>query len=154
MVTFVYPNLYEVAVYTQQNKVLTLKTIPEINQAIRDYLISKSKEYNTILKTQYTKSATYYQTNKSAFDFLDKISLATPNNRTQKYLDDDYFVKLLGDTNISNLAELLYYKNLPTYSRKQQQYVDQDLSAIRSNFDLSKKIAYVVSGYLSQHADW
>lgn len=69
LVQFIYPNLYEIQTYTGTDK-LTLKTIPQIKDTIKTYLIDKAKEYNSILQTQTTKKTQYYQQYSGQFDFL------------------------------------------------------------------------------------
>jgi len=60
-------------------------------------------------------------------------------------LSEDFFVSLIGNQRISELAELLYYQTLPVYSKKNESYVDKDLDAIRTAFDVNKKISYILS---------
>ncbi|MDD3263232.1 MAG: VCBS repeat-containing protein [Candidatus Absconditabacteria bacterium] len=152
VVTFVYPNLYDVSVYKQEGSNLVLKTIAEIQQGITAYLISKAKEYNQLLTKQEQKRQQYYNSDFAAFDFLAETdSLATPKNRTTELLSEDFFVNLIGNQRIFELAELMYYQTLPVYSKKNESYVDKDLDAIRTAFDVNKKISYILSGYLTHH---
>lgn len=154
LVTFVYPNVYDIPVYKQEWSILTLKTIEEINQSMLDYLLSKTKEYNTLLLAQEKTRQQHYNKNPAAFNFLaTSDSLASPNTRSTVYLPEDFFVSLIGKQRIYDLAELLYYQTLPVYTKQKETYVDKDLNATRTAFDLNKKISYIVSGYLTQHPD-
>lgn len=157
LVSFVYPNIYDVSIYKQEDSVLILKNINEINQSIVEYLISKTKEYNKLLSTQISNSNKYYIRNKTAFDFLaESDSLASPNTRSNnelKLLPEDFFVSLIWEQRIADLAELLYYQTLPVYAKQNETTIDKDLESTRTAFDLNKKIAYVISGYITQHPD-
>lgn len=154
LVSFSYPNLYEVSVYKNDSWKLLLKNVQEIEASILEYLTEKAKEYNQILLNQEKNRAIYYAKNPSAFDFLEKTDpLATPKNRTTSYLPEMYFVDLLWKQRISNIAELLYYQTLPVSSRFQTKYIDEDLEETRSQFDVNKKISYIVSWYLTEHPD-
>ncbi len=160
IVKFVYPNLYDVDVYDSQSWSLVLKTPEAIQKSITLYLINKAKEYNSILWQEQNKSAKYYTDNKSAFDKLTDNNktksllnlLASPSNRTTEYLPETYFVTTIKDQ-IPQIAELLYYQSLPSYLRTVQSNVSKDLNGIRNSFDVNKKISYVMSGYLTKHAD-
>ncbi|HCY21595.1 TPA: hypothetical protein DIC40_07285 [Patescibacteria group bacterium] len=119
-----------------------------------DYLLSKTKEYNTLLLAQEKTRQQHYNKNPAAFNFLaTSDSLASPNTRSTVYLPEDFFVSLIGKQRIYDLAELLYYQTLPVYTKQKETYVDKDLNATRTAFDLNKKISYIVSGYLTQHPD-
>ena len=67
------------------------------------------------LQTEQSAAAAYYQNSQAAFDFLaTQNSLATPN-RTYNLLPRDLFIIRLGEQRIKELAEALYYQNLPVY---------------------------------------
>lgn len=68
LVTFVYPDFYKVDVFKNQWGKKKLKSIPEIEEAIRSYLREKVSDYNKSLKGQYdarswlyNKSTNFYQ---------------------------------------------------------------------------------------------
>lgn len=154
LVTFTYPNMYDVSVYKEEWSVLVLKSIEEIHTSLLDYLTAKAKEYNRLLLTEENKRYQYYIKNKNAFDFLDDSdSLASPNTRSTAYLPEDFFVSLIGAQRIYDIAELLYYQTLPVYTKKNESYVDKDLAATRDAFDINKKISYILSWYLTEHDD-
>jgi hypothetical protein len=154
IVDFEYPNIYSVSVYKKVWPALKLKTINEIHQSIIDYLQEKAKEYNTLLAQQEQGRLAYYQSNSAAFDFLASVdSLASPNTRQTVYLPEAFFVDLLGEKNIIDLAEWLYYQTLPVYVKKQETTVDKDFEATRDMFDINRKIVYILSGYLTEHPD-
>jgi hypothetical protein len=131
-----------------------LKTPTEIQKSITLYLLTKATEYNNILTAQENKRVTYYTKYRDAFDLLGKSdALANPNSRKTKLLPANYFVDKLKDQ-IPQIAELLYYQSLPSYLRVAESDVSKDLSNIRNSFDVNKKIAYVMSGYLTKHDDY
>jgi len=155
IVKFTYPNLYDVSVYDNQNWSLILKTPEQIQNAIISYLTGKVVEYNKILKVQEGKRVSYYNGYKEAFTLLGQAdALASPGgSRTTQYLPDLYFVNILKDQ-IPQIAELLYYQSLPSYLRTAQSNISKDLNGIRNSFDINRKIWYVMSGYLTKHADF
>jgi hypothetical protein len=128
-----------------------LKSIPDIQQSIKKYLVDKIDEYNNKLQKEQSAASAYYQTSQAAFDFLaTQNSLATPN-RTYNLLPRDLFITRLGDTRIKELAEALYYQNLPVYQRRVSESVKDDMASLRSSFDPNQKVAYVVDTYLRQN---
>jgi hypothetical protein len=71
-VVFKMPNIYEIPVYTLKGNVAQLKTKAEILEALKNHLRESVREYNVKLRAQNAKASAYYQSNKNAFDFLQK----------------------------------------------------------------------------------
>lgn len=151
VVKLVYPNIYDIEVYKKEGTNLILKSPQEIEASIYLYLRNKVKEYNTLLSGQDAKKLKYYTDNASAFDFLFKADeLASAKDRKFKPLLEGFFIDLLWEEQISELAVLLYYQTLPVYSKKDSEFVEWDLNEIRSTFDINKKIWFIMSGYIRE----
>jgi len=56
----VYPNLYQVEVYKQENNKLVLKTVEEIETTIREYLKESVRNYNADLTQQLQDRTSFY----------------------------------------------------------------------------------------------
>ncbi len=175
-----YPNLYEVWVFKKVNDKLILKGTGEIKEAIKLYLTNKAKEYNILLDAQNKKKSQYYQTYAKQFTFLGQLdSIANPNTHNYSLLPTDYFINQLGgfldtlaqspkygekaiygdspsatiDDKLAIVAKMLYYQNIWRQERSYQTAVDQDMTAIKSSFDINHKISQVTKTYLTDGND-
>lgn len=173
-----YPNIYEVKTYKQQNNRWVLKTPSEIKSTIKTYLIGKADEYNTLLSAQLNKKNQYYQAFKNQFITLGQADTrANPNNHSYDILPSEYFVDRLieyldtleetygthyiygnqtpdtDDEKIDMLAKFLYQQNNPRPERTITTNVEDDISEIKSSFDINQKINNVVHTYLTKDND-
>lgn len=175
-----YPNLYEVKVFKQDDGKLVLKTIDEIKEAIKEYLINKAQEYNWLLNEQRDKKNNgYYSTQSAKFNILGTLDpLANPNNHNynQNPISEDFFIdKIIDyldtlenapeygqeaiygtndadttDEKLTMIAKLLYYQNITRPERVQQDTVMEDMMEIKDSFDINNKVSHVVQTYLTE----
>lgn len=182
MVRLNYPNLYDVEVYKKVDNKLILKTPTEIREAIKKYLTDKAIEYNTLLEAQKNKKSQRYSSLSNQFSFLDQLDpLANPIANIHNYnlLPTDYFINqiinfldtlenspeygkkaIYGNTwgtsideKLDMLAKLLQYQNITWPERLQQDTVAQDMTEIKSSFDINQKISQVAKTYLTEGSD-
>jgi len=168
-VTFIYPDLYKVEVYTWDNEKLTLLSPEEIANNIRNYLRAVVRKYNSYLTGQQAKAPAYYNQNKNAYDLLDDLDkLASPNyvwdnNRPYQLFDEDYLINLLVDKMNNNafftgnmwwyepiefLAHMMYYQNIERPERLVWETIQDDMDNIRESFDINQKIAHIYDNYI------
>ena len=168
-VTFIYPDLYKVEVYTWSNETLTLLSPDEIANNIRTYLRDVVKKYNSYLTWQQAKAPNYYNQNKNAYDLLDDLDkLASPNYvedyyRPYNLFDEDYLIDLLVDKMNHNaffswqmwwfepiefLAHMIYYQNIEWPERIVWESIQDDMDKIRESFDINQKISHIFDNYI------
>ncbi len=173
-----YPNIYEVNIYKQVGDKLILKEIPEIRDAIKEYLIKKAAEYNIILATQQSNKQQYYTTYGPQFDYLGQLDvLANPMNHTYDPIPTNYFIDKLidfldlleagfgskyvygedkpndDDEKLDMIAKLFYYQNITRKERLKQEKVDSDMMEIKASFDINKKTTQVANMYMTEGGD-
>lgn len=145
-----YPNLYATPVYNGTGAILTLKSPSEIEQSIKDFLISYVQGYNQKLQTTLAWRMNYYNTNPGAFNLLaQQNSLATPN-RTYNPIPETLFVDTLGADTIKQIAEILYYQNMPWQAKKSETFISDEITNLQENVDINQKISYVMDQYLRE----
>lgn len=152
-VMLIYPNLYQVEVFEQDGDKLTLKSVNDIEDAIRDYLKTIVQAYNEKLTDQLNGKSAFYSANSEAFNFLGAADTLGSPNRSYALINENYFVNLLGNDKIELIAELLHYHNLPWQERLHDNNVTDDIEQIRASFDINHKISEVVSEYLKVDND-
>lgn len=178
-----YPNLYEVNVFEKTGDTLILKTPEKIREAIVKYLREKAGEYNTLLNEQITKRNNgYYNSLSAQFNFLGQLDpLANPNTHTYSLnsIPADFFItKMIDyldtleaapeygkkaiygvseadttDEKLDMVAKLLYYQNITWPERMQQSGVIEDITEIKTSFDINQKTSYIINTYLKQGND-
>ena len=153
IVRFIYPNLYHVEVFYEDNWRQRLKDVNEIKEAIVDYLEKLVEEYNDKISNQSVNKDRYYDLHKEWFDFLDNVeSLVTPN-RSYQLIDDDYLSSFFDEDTINLIANLLYYQNVPWEEKISNNEIVDDIKQTRLDFDVNAKIAYIMSEYLKKDND-
>lgn len=153
LIELAYPNLYNVAVYSQSGDILTLKDPEDIQLAIQEYLRSLVEDYNDKLNNSLTNRLNYYNTNPAAFNLLAQHnSLATPN-RTYNLLDTNLFVDALWEDNIALISELMYYQNIARREKQIESNVSDSILLHQDTIDINAKIVNTLDTYLRKDND-
>lgn len=143
-----YPNLYGTPVYAQSGTILTLQSPEEIAQNIKTYLQSYVDQYNQKLQQQLAARGGYYNTNPGAFNLLAQHNQYATPNRTYNLIPNTIFIDALGDNTIQEIANILYYHNLPWQEKRVEPTIDGDMQQHYDNIDINQKIAHVMWEYL------
>lgn len=150
-VKILYPNLYNVPVYNNDNGVLTLETPEQIVDSMKNYLRDKVAAANALLAAENTKAAGYYGSKSAAFDYLGAADAqASPKSRTYAMLPQDFFIAALGEETIKSVAEVLYWQNLGWAKKSASSDIITDMNNTVKSLDINKKIAYVTESYLTK----
>lgn len=134
--------------YAQSGVILTLQSPEEIAQNIKTYLQSYVDQYNQTLQAQLSARAAYYGTNPGAFDLLAQHNAYATPNRTYNLIPNTIFIDALGEDTIQELANILYYHNLPRQEKRAEPTVDGDMQQHYDNIDINQKISHVMQEYL------
>jgi hypothetical protein len=177
VVTFKYPDLYEVAVYKDIGNKQILKTPTEILTALKTYLQNKVTEYNTQLGTQSGKKTQYYQANANAFNLLATIDPQATPNRTYNLLDQNFFINQLvnsldnlvtiygkeyiygdatpgtADDKLMLIAKILHQANSARPEKIKKTLVTDDIAQVQMNFNVNQRIAETTNTYLQSDND-
>lgn len=153
IVTFVYPNLYHVEVFSGEDK-QTLLSADDIKTHIIDYLHLAVENYNQQLLAQKTKAPSYYNSHKDAFDFLSGVTAHASPNRDYNLLPQDFFVDYLGDQAINSIAALLYRHNLPWSEKVSKTDVLDDIRTTLLHTDLNAKVSKSFTDYLTKQTGY
>lgn len=156
-IKFIYPNLFKVEVYKKDQNKIILKTIPEIEQAIKNYLKEELRVFNAKLEQENTKNLSNNAI--KGYEILKKINLkATPyetknSNTARKYkpIEEKEIIQAIGgEEQIKILAELLYYLNITNQQKESKNLIKDDIQSTRDNFDINQKTRYILKEYLSE----
>lgn len=178
-VTFIYPDLYKVEIFSwnTEDGILSLKSTWEIKIAIQNYLIEVVRKYNNYLSKQVQWHNTYYNSNKQAYDLLNRLDpLATPSHvwdevRPYVLFNENYLIQRL-ENSIKNspyfsweelaqsdpiwfIANMMYYQNISWQKKTIWSTIQDDYDAQRVDFDVNEKITYILDNYLvSDNNKW
>lgn len=147
-VELAYPNLYNVPVYTQSGNILTLQSPQEIAQNIKTHLQSYVDQYNQELQQQLAARGGYYNTNPGAFNLLAQHNQYATPNRTYNLISTTIFIDALWENTIQEIANVLYYHNLPRQEKRVEPTIDGDMQQHYDNIDINQKISHVMAEYL------
>lgn len=140
-----YPNLYDVPVYLKSWSTWTLQSTTGIKENIKTYLQDVVKEYNKILLAENDKIATYLSSNSKGFALLEKQNpLASPTNRKYNPIPEDFYVKQLNDEVLNQLADMLYIKSSPRWSKISQNTVAKTIDQSISTMHIENKIQNIM----------
>lgn len=146
-----YPDFFNVEVFSGDDA-HTLKSIPEINLAVKDYLIKKVRRYNEQIKLQNDNRSSYYNKYKSSFDVLNSVDILANPNRQVNMLDDTYLISSLWEENIERIASNLYYLNIMWPAKMSSDKVLNDIDILKRSYNINSKIKHIISTYLSTSA--
>jgi hypothetical protein len=147
-VELTYPNLYNTPVYTQSGIVLTLQSPTEIAQNIKTYLQSHVDQYNQTLQQQLAARGGYYNTNPGAFNLLAQHNTYATPNRTYNLIPNTIFIDALWENTIQEIANILYYHNLPRQEKRSESTISNDIQQHYDTIDINQKVAHVMQEYL------
>lgn len=153
VVKMIYPNLYKVEVFNKSWDLLILKSVSEINQALKEYLIKAIEKYNDTLKDELDNKLKLYNKNPNAYNKLGTIDTISSPNRNYQLFEEDYLIGLLWEEHIQTLSEILYYHNITNQERKIWETIKEDIDNIKSSFDINEKISNVMGDYLKKDND-
>ncbi len=180
LVKFIYPNLYKVEVFTwldtsdnnaNTSNQLVLKTPEQIEQAIKDYLITVVKKYNEYLVAQNQKRQHFFAEHQQAFTTLWTLDpLASPKSEEHKMtlFPEDFLIKKLEQeiknnetfknniwwyTPLAFIAQMLYYQNINWKERTVGSTIQNDLIETVKDFDPNTKIIATLQEYLTRDND-
>lgn len=140
-----YPNLYDVPVYKKEGTVWKLQNPDEIKGSIIIYLQDIVKEYNTKLIAENEKIPWYLSGNTTWFALLAAQNRrASPANRSYTTLPEDFYISLMSDEALTQLADILYIKNTPWQSKIDQPTVGQMIDQIVSTIHIENKIQTIL----------
>ncbi len=172
VVTFAYPDLYQVSVYKTVGNKLVLKSPNEILAAIKVYLQDKVTDYNAQLTGQRNTRTQYYNAHTDAFNFLATTDPQATPNRNYNLLPQDFFITQL-TTSLDNLvslygakyiygntlpsssdekllliAKLLYQQNIARPEKGIKTDVNDDIAEAQNTFNVNQKISDTTDTYL------
>ncbi len=149
LVEIVYPNVFNIQVFEEDWDKIVLKSKEDIRTAVEDYYRDIVDDYNSQLEEQLANSSSFYSQNSDAYDFLElENDLATPN-RDYELMDEDYLLDEIWEENIDRIVESLYYLNIWWKEREFQDWVLDNIDQIKEDFDIDKKIQYVINNQTS-----
>jgi len=140
-----YPDLFSVDVYKKVGDNYVLKNPDEILASLKSYLIDIVKDYNKKLKEQLDKRSSYYNSHKVAFDEFNKEKYKP---HSYNLLDENYFVDKIWEEKLAQVAEMLYYLNLPWKEKPSFSNLQDELDYLYTGFNINDKIAYDVENYI------
>ena len=150
-----YPNLYNVEIFKRDSNWLLLKSVDEIKQAIITYLQTKIDEYNATLAAQNALVAGYSASRAAWFAKLAQANpYASPVGRQYAVLSTDFFVSVLWDDTIGQLAQALYLKNSGWPIRIASNTVWDSIKWLESQFSLGNKIYAIVENNIVVWQKW
>ena len=171
-VTFIYPDLYKVEIFSwdSDNWLLKLKSPWEIKTAIQQYLKDVVNKYNDYLWNQLAKHNNYYNLHQDAYNKLDSLSkLANPHYvrdsvRPYALFDENYLINwvensirtseffsgedLAKSDPILFIANMMYYQNLTWQVKTLSGTIQWDFDNQRMDFDINEKVSYLMDNYL------
>lgn len=101
-------------------------------------------QYNQKLQQQLAARGGYYNTNPGAFNLLAQHNQYATPNRTYNLIPNTIFIDALGDNTIQEIANILYYHNLPWQEKRVEPTIDGDMQQHYDNIDINQKIAHVM----------
>lgn len=147
-VSLVLPNIYEVPIYTSTGE---RKSVADIAEAIELYLRLYVQSYNTELQAQLDGKNAFYTSRQDAFDALQVADpFATPN-RSYNLLPDNYFVDMLGDTLIQEVAEALYDNAAMRPRMEAQANPVAQREMLSATADINHRFGSILESYLTRH---
>lgn len=141
-IKLIYPNVFKIEAFNQNNQSLTLKTPEQFKKAIQDYIQNKVNEYNLLL----TKEKNNALKESLHFAYLRNVDpLATPtlasNIRPYKpFTYQEMLTALGGEKMLNTLAYSLAYLNSPIQNRPFSDDISTDISLTKKAFDINQKI--------------
>lgn len=154
-VDFTFPNLYNVAVYKtgSTNNTLILKTIPEIEQTIRQQLRDHVIQYNAELITQQANKTNYFNAHAGVFNTIATVDpFATPN-RSYTLLNTELFNDMISDEMVRMIAQELHLHNSILRKKPVTTTISQELDTIYDLATITNKKSIILNNYITKNED-
>ena len=153
IVTFKFPNLYNIPVYktdTINTGDLTLKTPWEIEQSIRNYLENIIITYNNSISLQINKQPSYFNSHSSIFVKLWLVDpFATPA-RPYALIDTNILNNIVTDEMVATIAQVLYTQNSLLPKKKITTNIQEELDQIESLSNITNKKKNIIENYITK----
>ena len=158
-ISFIYPDLFKVEVYTSKWKnksgydIHELLTVGEIKNNLIKYLNSKVYEYNKIIDKECNHAVNI--DGDAHFGNLEKLGYywAIPNKWMHgcnaKFTYKEFVDSLWWEKMLDIIAETLYYQSLTNTKKLSSENVEQDIELIKQSFSLNDKRWKILQDYLT-----